>query len=299
MAVRKSALGKGVENLIPAGKVTKGSAVQEALSPDREEKIPTTLKITEIEPGVSQPRKEFEQDSLGELAESIKEHGIIQPIVVQKGEHFYRIIAGERRWRAAKLAGLKEVPVIIKDYTEKEALLVALIENVQREDLNPIEEAMAYKRLMEEYGLTQEETAEKVAKSRSNVTNMLRLLKLGTEVQQMLAGGELSTGHARALLALENQNAQLRAAQKVVSEGLSVRETERLVKNMIKGQEQKKETEQETEQEKVIYQELEEKLKLAMGTKVVINRKKNGKGKIEIDYYSADELERLMEKLMG
>lgn len=299
MAVRKSALGKGVENLIPAGKTARNSAVQETLSISKEQKIPATLKITEIEPGISQPRKDFEQESLGELAESIKEHGIIQPIVVQKGEHFYRIIAGERRWRAAKLAGLKEVPVIIKDYTEKEALLIALIENVQREDLNPIEEAMAYKRLMEEYELTQEETAEKVAKSRSNVTNMLRLLKLGTEVQQMLAGGEISTGHARALLALENQDMQLKAAQKIVSDGLSVRETEKLVKNIARGDTQRKGTEQESEQEKVVYRELEEKLKIAMGTKVVINRKKDGKGKIEIDYYSADELERLMERLMG
>lgn len=299
MAVRKSALGKGVENLIPAGKGTRSSVVQETFVSNREENVPTTLKITEIEPGISQPRKEFEQESLRELAESIKEHGIIQPIVVQKGNNFYRIIAGERRWRAAKLAGLKEVPVVIKDYTEKEALLIALIENVQREDLNPIEEAMAYKRLMEEYGLTQEETAEKVAKSRSNVTNMLRLLKLGIEVQQMLAGGELSIGHARALLVLDNSNLQLKTAQKIVSEGLSVRETEKLVKSLMKGDTQKAEKYQESEQEKVIYKELEEKLKIAMGTKVVINRKKEGKGKIEIDYYSADELERLMEKLMG
>lgn len=260
------------------------------------EKVPTeiTLKLTKIEPNREQPRKEFQEEQLQELADSIKQYGIIQPLLVQKKGEMYEIVAGERRWRAAKMAGLKEVPVVIREYTPRETMEIALIENVQREDLNPIEEAMAYQRLMQEFQLKQEEIAERVSKNRTTITNSMRLLNLVPEVQQMLAEGRISSGHARAILAVENPDVQLQLAQKIEQEKLSVRETERLVKLLGKEKKEKKKK-SEDEQLTLIFQELEERMKTAMGTKVNISQKDKNKGRIEIEYYSQSELERIVE----
>ena len=252
------------------------------------------VKITEVEPNREQPRKNFNEDALLELADSIKQFGIIQPLVVQKQDDYYEIIAGERRWRAAKLAGLKEVPVIIQNYTEQERVEIALIENIQREDLNPIEEAMAFKRLLTEFDLKQDELAERVSKSRTAVTNSMRLLKLDERVQQMVVDEKISTGHARALLAVGDKEQQYNLANKNFDEKLSVRETERLMKNLQKEKKDKKD--QKTENE-FIYKGIEEKIKMILGTKVTVNHKKNNKGRIEIEYYSNEELERIMDLL--
>lgn len=254
------------------------------------------LKVNEVEPNRDQPRKEFDEDALLELADSIKQYGVLQPLIVQKKAGYYEIIAGERRWRAAKLAGVKEIPVIIKEYTEQEIVEISLIENIQREDLNPIEEAMAYKRLMEEFHLKQDAIAERVSKSRTAVTNSMRLLKLDDRVQQMLIDEMISTGHARALLALESKDAQVEAAVKVFDEKLSVRETERLVKELLNPV-QKKEEKPKNQAEELVYKNLEEKIKQIIGSKVAINRRTDNKGKIEIEYYSQEELERIVELL--
>ena len=254
------------------------------------------VKLTKVEPSREQPRKQFDADALQELAESIKQFGVLQPLLVQKKEDYYEIIAGERRWRASKLAGLKEVPVIVKEFTEQEAVEISLIENIQREDLNPIEEAMAYKRLMEEFHLKQDAIAERVSKSRTAVTNSMRLLKLDDRVQQMLIDEMISTGHARALLALESKDAQAEAAVKVFDEKLSVRETERLVKELLNPV-QKKEEKPKNQAEELVYKNLEEKIKQIIGSKVAINRRTDNKGKIEIEYYSQEELERIVELL--
>ena len=254
------------------------------------------VKLTKVEPSREQPRKQFDADALQELAESIKQFGVLQPLLVQKKEDYYEIIAGERRWRASKLAGLKEVPVIVKEFTEQEAVEISLIENIQREDLNPIEEAMAYKRLMEEFHLKQDAIAERVSKSRTAVTNSMRLLKLDDRVQQMLIDEMISTGHARALLALESKDAQVEAAVKVFDEKLSVRETERLVKELLNPV-QKKEEKPKNQAEELVYKNLEEKIKQIIGSKVAINRRTDNKGKIEIEYYSQEELERIVELL--
>ena len=251
------------------------------------------LKISEIEPNREQPRKSFDEDGLIELSESIKQFGVLQPILVQKKDDYYEIIAGERRWRAAKLAGIKEVPVIIKDFTEQEVVEISLIENIQRESLNPIEEAHAYKRLMEEFHLRQDEIAERVSKSRTAVTNSMRLLKLDDRVQQMVVDEMLTTGHVRTLLALENKELQYNTAMKIFDEKLSVRETERLVKEILNPK-VKKEKKVNLEEES-IYEGLEEKIKSIIGTKVSIHRGAKHKGKIEIEYYSQEELERIMD----
>ena len=237
-------------------------------------------------------RKQFNADRLQELAESIKQHGIVEPLVVVKRDKFYEIVAGERRWRAAKSAGIKEVPVVIKEYTDQQIVEIALIENIQREDLNPIEEARAYEQLIKEYSLKQDEVAEKVSKSRTAITNSLRLLNLDTRVQDMLIDECISSGHARALLAIEDGEEQYELAMQIFDNKLSVRETEKLVKKIKnKGTDKKpKEELKNTE----IYSGIEEKLKLHMGTKVTINRKNNTKGKIEIEYYSEDELDRIV-----
>lgn len=287
-------LGKGLDSLIPnaIGEAkTKKEAVKETVVEEKKE--PETLvKITMVEPNRKQPRKNFDEDALQELSESIKQFGLLQPILVQDRKDHYEIIAGERRWRAAKLAGLKEIPVIIRDYTDQEIVEISLIENIQRENLNPIEEAVAYKRLLTEFQLKQEEIAERVAKSRTAITNSMRLLKLDERVQQMVVDGMLTTGHARALLAIEDPDIQFQTANRIFNEKLSVREVEKLVKNIGKERPQKKE---ENPQQTAIYQNLEEKMKAALGTKVSINRKNEQKGKIEIEYYSMEELERLME----
>ena len=248
------------------------------------------LKITEVEPNRDQPRKRFDEDSLLELSESIRQFGVLQPLIVQKRDGYYEIIAGERRWRAAKMAGLKEIPVIIKEFTNQEIVEISLIENIQREDLNPIEEAQAFKRLLNEFNLKQDEVAERVSKSRTAVTNSIRLLKLDERVQQMVIDEMISTGHARALLGTDDKELQYKIAQKVFDEKLSVREIERLMKNLTC----EKKEEKPAILNEFVYQNLEEKMKALLGTKVAINHKPNNHGKIVIDYYSNEELERLM-----
>lgn len=253
------------------------------------------LKINQIEPNRQQPRRKFDEETLQELADSIRQFGILQPLIVQEREDFYEIIAGERRWRAAKLAGLKELPVIIRKMTDQEIVEISLIENIQRENLNPIEEAAAYRRLLTEFQLKQEEVAERVGKSRTMVTNSMRLLKLDERVQQMVVEEMLSTGHARALLAIEDPELQFQTANKIYNEKLSVREVEKLVKNIGKEKPAKKERDF---QQDAVFQDLEERMKASLGTKVSINRKDDKKGKIEIEYYSIEELERLMEMII-
>lgn len=249
-----------------------------------------------VEPNRKQPRKSFDEDSLQELSDSIKQVGLIQPILVQDRKDHYEIIAGERRWRAAKMAGLKEIPVIIRDYSEQEIMEISLIENIQREDLNPIEEALAYKRLLEEFNLKQDEVAERVSKSRTAVTNSIRLLKLGEKVQQMVIDDMISTGHARALLAVENPEEQYILAQKIFDEKLSVRDVEKLVKNLHKPEKSKKDGKDKTLQ--AIYQDIEDKLKQRLSTKVTVTSKGEGSGRIEIEFYNHEDLDRLLE-IMG
>ena len=254
------------------------------------------MKINMVEPNRDQPRKKFEEDALLELADSIKQFGVLQPLLVRKRKDYYEIIAGERRWRAAKMAGVKEVPVIIKDYTEQEIVEIGLIENIQRENLNPIEEAMAFKKLLEEFNLKQDEVAERVSKSRTAVTNSMRLLKLDERVQKMIVDDMISTGHARALLAIDDKEQQYDLANKIFDEKLSVRETEKLVKEIKNPKKPKMKKKVENE---FVYTDLENRMKEVMGTKVNISSKGNGKGKIEIEYYSDEELERMFEMIMS
>ena len=289
-------LGKGLDSLIPDNRSTKKSTPLKEQVEDPVLAGEKMVKINMIEPNREQPRRNFEEDSLLELSESIKQFGVLQPLLVQKKGDYYEIIAGERRWRAAKMAGMKEVPVIVREYSRQEVVEIALIENIQRENLNPVEEAQAYKRLMEEFSLKQDEIAERVAKSRTAVTNSIRLLKLDERVQQMLIDDMISSGHARALLALQNKEDQYTAANEVFDEKLSVRETEKLIREWNKPKPEKKSLKRENE---FIYHDLEEKMRGIMGTKVSVNRKSNGKGKIEIEYYSDEELERLFEMIMS
>lgn len=258
------------------------------------------IKVALIEPNKDQPRKDFNEDQLRELAESIKRYGVLQPLLVQKKGAFYEIIAGERRWRAAKIAGLKEIPVVLREYSKQEGMEIALIENVQRADLNPIEEALAYQQLVKEFQLTQEEIAARVAKNRATITNSLRLLKLDEQIQEMLVQNLISSGHARALLSLEQKGLQLKAVKLILDGRLSVRETERLVKRMIKeaaGAEDEKTEKSRDEALEIIYQNLEDRMKTIMGTKVSIHNKDKNKGRIEIEYYSEAELERIVEMI--
>lgn len=298
----KRGLGKGLDSLIP-------SSVLKPITPekmaetgttvvDKEEKATEVMvKITKIEPNREQPRKYFDEEGLKELAESIKQFGLISPILVQDRKDHYEIIAGERRWRAAKIAGLKEIPVIIRDYTDREIAEIALIENVQREDLNPIEEAMGYKRLIEEFDLKQEEVAECVSKSRSAITNSLRLLKLSEEVQKYLVDNELTVGHARALLAVEDEEKQGFLARRIIKEKLSVRDVEKLVKNLDKPIKEKPVPDMQLQ---AIYSSYEEKIKQSLSTKVTISpsAKTKGAGKFEIEFYSTEDFERILEKIM-
>ena len=294
MAVKRGGLGKGLDSLIPDKKVNKESTVEKK----KEETVKNgeqMIKVSMIEPNREQPRRMFEEDSLLELADSIKQFGVLQPILVQKKSDYYEIIAGEIRWRAAKLAGIKEVPVIVREFTEQQAVEIALIENIQRENLNPIEEAMAFKRLLEEFSLKQDEVAERVSKSRTAVTNSMRLLKLDQRVQQMIIDDMISTGHARTLLAIEDGEQQYILANKIFDEKLSVRETEKLIKEL---KNPKKEKVKPVIENDFIYRDSEEKLKSKMGTKVNVNNKANGKGRIEIEYYSEKEFERIFDLLM-
>ena len=309
MAIKRNGLGKGLDSLIPdktskapkpvikkSEDADKEKIKDEAESKQEEKAGEVYLKINEVEPNRDQPRKEFDEDGLLELADSIKQFGILQPLLVQKREGYYEIIAGERRWRAAKMAGVKEVPVLIKDYTAQEIVEISLIENIQRENLNPIEEAMAFKRLLEEFNLKQDEVAERVSKSRTAVTNSMRLLKLNKRVQQMVIDDMISTGHARALLAIDDEEQQFIIASKIFDEKLSVRDTEKLVKSL---KTPKKEKKIEKTEHTFIYDDIIEKMKHIMGTKVNIHTKANGKGKIEIEYYSEDELERIYDMIMS
>ena len=286
MAIKKG-LGKGLDSMIPEKKT-------KAEMKEVQDKALSEIKISEIDPNIGQPRKSFNEDELLELAESIKIHGVIQPIILTKRGKRYEIIAGERRWRASKLAGLTKIPAVIREYTDKEIMEVSIIENIQRQDLNPIEEALAFKNLIDEYKMKQDDLAERVSKSRSAITNALRLLKLDDKVKAMLAEGLISTGHARAILAVEDKNKQQILATRIFDEKLSVRETEKLVKQILENKESKKE---EKSSEKLIYKKLEDSLKSIIGSKVSIKSKENGKGKIEIDYYSIEELDRITELL--
>ena len=252
------------------------------------------VKVTSIEPNREQPRKDFNEEAMGELAESMKVYGVLQPLLVQKKGDYYEIIAGERRWSAAKLAGLKEVPVVIREYTKQQTMEIALIENVQREDLNAIEEAKAYQRLIQEFELKQEEIAARVGKSRVTITNSMRLLKLDERVQEMLIQNQITGGHARALLTVEDGELQYKLAGKIIAENLSVREIEKIVKSLSK-KKNPKEKNVEDESLALIFRDLEERMKSAMGTKVSINRKDKNKGRVEIEYYSESELERIVE----
>lgn len=294
-------LGKGLDALIPSGLGVETSSKKtentETKNGGHEESSSETLvKITMVEPNRDQPRKNFDEDALQELADSIKQFGLLQPILVQQRDGYYEIVAGERRWRAAKLAGLKEVPVIIRNLTEQEIVEISLIENIQRENLNPIEEAQAYKKLLTEFNLKQDEVAERVSKSRAAVTNSMRLLKLSDEVQQMVISEMISTGHARALLAVEDADEQYALAQRIFDEKLSVRDIEKLVKSIGKPAKEKKEKEK-NESLEAVYQDIQEKLKQRLGTKVAVNGKGDGAGKIEIEFYSHDDLERILDTL--
>ena len=299
MPIKKKGLGKGLDSLIPDNKSMK-SVTSEKTVESKEDAAAKSdvqvMKINEVEPNRDQPRKNFDEDALLELSDSIKQFGVLQPLLVRKRKDYYEIIAGERRWRAAKLAGVKEVPVIEKEYTDQEILEIGLIENIQRENLNPIEEAIAYKRLLEEFKLKQDEVAERVSKSRTAVTNSMRLLKLSDKVQQMIIDDMISTGHARALLAIDDPELQYTLANKIFDEKLSVRETEKLVKEI---KNPKKPKEKKPVANSFIYQDLEEKMKSVFGTKVSIASKGKGKGKIEIEYYSDDELEHLFDMMMS
>lgn len=325
MAVkRKGGLGKGLDSLIPSHKsdTTENTnnmhekvvekivevpvekvvekivevPVEKVVEKVVEKPAEIMVKVDEIEPNQMQPRKNFNEDALHELAESIKQVGVIQPLILQKEDSYYRIIAGERRWRAARIAGLTEIPAIIKEYTPLEVIEIALIENIQREDLNPIEEAQAFQRLIQEFGLKQDEAAEKVAKSRTAITNSLRLLKLDERVQQMIIDGMISSGHGRTLLGLSDKDMQYEIAMKIFDNSMSVRDTERLVKSLTS---QKPETQntQKAIDSQLAYKNIEEKIKSIMGTKVSIKSKANNKGKIEIEYYSIDDFERIVDLL--
>ena len=295
-------LGKGLDALIPSSigstETSKNSTTKAKQGKASEEKKEgeTIVNITKVEPNREQPRKNFDEDALEELAESIKQFGLLQPILVQDRKTYYEIIAGERRWRAAKKAGLKEVPVIIKNLTEQEIVEIALIENIQREDLNPIEEALAYKKLLTEFNLKQDEVAERVSKSRTAVTNSMRLLKLCDEVQQMIINDMISTGHARALISIEDPEQQYTIAQKIFDEKLSVRDVEKLVKDLGKPAKTKKPAVTDKSLE-IVYQDIEEKLKQKLSTKVAIASKGNGAGKIEIEFYTHDDLDKLVDLL--
>lgn len=293
MAVKAKGLGKGLDLLIPDTGIKDKTRIIEKIV---EKPVETKIKITKIEPNREQPRKNFEEDALLELAESVKQFGIIQPLIVQERDGFYEIIAGERRWRAAKIAGLKEVPAIIRKYNEQEIVEISLIENIQRENLNPIEEALAYKKLLTQFNLKQDEVAERVSKSRTAVTNSMRLLKLDERVQQMVIDEKISTGHARTLIVMEDSELQFNIANKIFDEKLSVRETEKLVKKVLSDKEETNKVKKIIEND-FVYKHIEDKITTIVGSKVTVNQKKNNKGKIEIEYYSSDELERIFELL--
>lgn len=301
----KRGLGRGLSNLIPTDdttedvttKTSKQTKTGTVTKTEVVKKVEQTLNINRIEPNKNQPRKEFNEDALQELADSIKHFGVIEPLVVVKRKGYYELIAGERRWRAARLAGLKEVPVVIKDYDDQQIVEIALIENIQREDLNPIEEAYAYERLIQEFNLTQDEVAERVSKSRTTVTNALRLLKLTEKVQQMLIDDMLSTGHVRALITIADPQLQYETAMYIFDKKLSVRETESYVKKLLNKKPKEKTSEKEDPELSFLYKAIENRLKESLGTKTTIKAKTKDSGKIEIEYYSQEDLERITQLL--
>ena len=293
MAAKKGGLGKGLDSLI----VKKEEGVV-AVNPEQHG-APVEVDINKVEPNKLQPRKNFDEDKLQELADNIKIHGIVNPIIVQDRKGYYEIIGGERRWRAARIAGFKKVPVIIMNLSEQEFVEISLIDNIQREQLNPIEEAMAFARLIDEFNLKQDEVAERVSKSRTTITNALRLLKLDKRVQDMIVDDKLSTGHARAMLAITDPEKQYEFAERAFDEKMSVRDVEREVKKLLndKKSDKKSKAAEIDSQLAAVYQETQERLKGILGTKVFINAKDNKSGKLEIEYYSQDELNRIVELL--
>ena len=310
----KKALGQGLDMMLGVNKSQSKTSSKTGQSGNKEKikevikeveiikEVPKemTLKIKDIEINKNQPRKQFNEDAIQELADSIAQHGVIEPLVVTKRDKYYLLVSGERRWRAAMKAGLKEVPVIIKDYTDQQVLEIGLIENIQREDLNPIEEAQAYQKLINEFNLKQDDVAERVSKSRTAITNILRLLKLSEPVQEMVIDEKLSNGHARALLAIENPDLQYETATKVFDERLSVRETEKLVKKIVNDLNNPKPVKEAAATEEdlsFLYKDLEEKFKYKLGAKTTIKAKNNEKGKIEIEFFSKEELEHIMEMI--
>ena len=306
MAGKKSGLGRGLDAFFPEktsqekpktvrnSRAKTNTVREKTTETEPTVKGETLVKISKVEPNREQPRKKFDEDALLELSESIKLYGVLQPLLVSDKKDYYEIVAGERRWRAAKMAGLKEIPVVIKEFSAQEIVEISLIENIQREDLNPVEEAMAYRRLIDEFKLKQDEIAERVSRSRTAVTNSLRLLKLDPRVQQMMVDEMISAGHARALLGISDAEKQYSVAMRIFDEKLSVRETEKLVKTILNPS-KKKETGTGNSAEDAIYEKLEEKMKNITGTRVFIHRKKNNKGKIEIEYYSRDDLDRIID----
>ena len=298
MATKKSGLGKGLDSLL-TDKVGKSSVAKVEKPKSEHAADAVMMDIKKVEPNRDQPRKKFDEDALLELSDSIKQFGVLQPLLVQERDEYYEIIAGERRWRAAKLAGVKQVPVIIKKLTEQEVMEISLIENIQRQDLNPIEEALAYKKLLQEFNLKQDEVAERVSKSRTAVTNAMRLLKLDDRVQQMVIDEMLTTGHARALLGIDDVEKQYTVAQQIFDQKLNVRDTEKLVKNIQNEKKEDNKSKNNPIDPKLIaiYQDLEEQMKKIVGTKVAINYKNENSGKIEIEYYSSDELDRIIDLL--
>lgn len=312
---QKKGLGRGLNDLLGTSEASKPSKTRKSAGSDSDhsekevqtvtkevvkevvKEVEQKIKITQIEPNKSQPRKQFDEEALQELSDSIKKYGVLEPLIVTKKGDYYEIIAGERRWRAARMAGVKEVPVVIRDYTAKEIMEISLIENIQREDLNPIEEAQAYEALISEYNLKQEEVAERVSKSRSTITNSLRLLKLCEDVRQMVMYNMISTGHARALIPIEDPKLQYETAAIVYDQKLSVRETEAYVKSILEEKPEKDEKKVPQKDLSVFYSDIENRLKSILGAKIAIKASNNNKGKIEINYYSQDELDRITEML--
>ena len=303
MAIKKG-LGRGLDMLIPREDTSHKAEASVEKKPGQQEnaepkEYDVEIDIRKIEPNRNQPRKQFDEDAIEELAESIKQFGVIQPLIVKKKGDYYEIIAGERRWRASKKAGLKRVPVIIKNYDEKEILKISLIENLQREDLNPIEEAQAYQKLQEDYGLKQDEIAASVSKSRTAITNTMRLLKLDERVQKMVMDNLISSGHGRTIIPIEDKELQYETACKILDENLSVREAEQLVKKLLERKPDKEKKEEESQQNAEMFHYFEGRMKDILGSKVTIKNKKNNKGRIEIEYYSAEELERIIDLIQS
>ncbi|MBR1524331.1 MAG: ParB/RepB/Spo0J family partition protein [Lachnospiraceae bacterium] len=295
MATKKRGLGKGLDSLIPDGKIAVGKGRPGGAALIDEKDAVIEININQVEPDRDQPRKTFNEDELNDLADSIRAHGIFQPLLVQKKDDYYEIVAGERRWRAAKIAELKEVPCIVREFTEQEKVTIQLIENIQREDLNPIDEALAYRRLIDEFHMKQDEVAESVGKNRTTITNSMRLLNLADEIQEMLVDERLTPGHARALLSISNKEEQIKVANQVFDEQMTVRETEKFVKSLGKPKRPKKLT---PEALQLIYRQLEDRMREKIGAKVSIKASDEKKGRIEIEYFSQDELEEIVDKIV-